>query len=63
MIGDVNLFLTDPEDRTVAEIELMIADPGFRRLGLGREAALLMLRYGNPYSPPLKLYFDILKSL
>ena len=59
MIGDVNLFLTDPEDRTVAEIELMIADPAFRRLGLGREAALLMLRYGKLYSPPLKLYFEI----
>ena len=47
MIGDVNLFLTDPEDRTVAELELMIADPAFRRLGLGKEAALLMLKYGE----------------
>ena len=25
MAGDVNLFFTDPEDRTIAEIELMIA--------------------------------------
>lgn len=25
MVGDVNLFLTDPEDPTLAEIEIMIA--------------------------------------
>lgn len=28
MVGDVNLFLTDPEDPTLGEIEIMIAGKG-----------------------------------
>ncbi|XP_072339094.1 alpha/beta-tubulin-N-acetyltransferase 9 isoform X4 [Scyliorhinus torazame] len=32
MVGDVNLFLTDPEDSTMAEIEIMIA--GMTKLGI-----------------------------
>ena len=27
MAGDVNLFFNDPEEASVAEIEIMIADP------------------------------------
>ncbi len=46
MVGDVNLFLNDPEDRTVAEIDVMIADPGSRRQGLGEETVSLMMGYG-----------------
>ncbi|XP_053423686.1 alpha/beta-tubulin-N-acetyltransferase 9 isoform X3 [Nycticebus coucang] len=46
MVGDVNLFLTDLEDPTVGEIEVMIAEPGCRGRGLGTEAVLMMLSYG-----------------
>lgn len=48
MAGDVNLFLNDPDDdRSVAEIEVMIAEAGSRRTGLGKEAVRLMMAYGR----------------
>ncbi|KAM8992215.1 alpha/beta-tubulin-N-acetyltransferase 9 isoform 1-T1 [Ara ararauna] len=46
MVGDVNLFLTDPEDPTLAEIEIMIAEPSYRGRGFGKEATLMMMSYG-----------------
>lgn len=46
MVGDVNLFLTNPEDPTLGEIEVMIAESSYRGKGFGKEATLLMLRYG-----------------
>ncbi|XP_072882774.1 alpha/beta-tubulin-N-acetyltransferase 9 isoform X2 [Hemitrygon akajei] len=46
MVGDVNLFLTDPEDPTMAEIEIMIAEPNFRGKGFGKEVTLMMMYYG-----------------
>ncbi|XP_078081415.1 alpha/beta-tubulin-N-acetyltransferase 9 [Mustelus asterias] len=46
MVGDVNLFLTDPEDRTMAEIEIMIAEPSYRGMGFGKEATMMMMYYG-----------------
>ncbi|XP_029456460.1 N-acetyltransferase 9 [Rhinatrema bivittatum] len=46
MVGDVNLFLTDPEDPTLGEIEVMIAEPNYRGKGFGKEAALMMMFYG-----------------
>ncbi|KAM4844009.1 alpha/beta-tubulin-N-acetyltransferase 9 isoform 2-T2 [Thomomys bottae] len=46
MTGDVNLFLTDLEDPTLGEIEVMIAEPSSRGRGFGTEAALLMMSYG-----------------
>ncbi|KAI4051420.1 putative N-acetyltransferase 9 (putative), partial [Homo sapiens] len=46
MVGDVNLFLTDLEDLTLGEIEVMIAEPSCRGKGLGTEAVLAMLSYG-----------------
>ncbi|XP_045425815.1 N-acetyltransferase 9 isoform X2 [Lemur catta] len=45
MAGDVNLFLTDLEDPTMGEIEVMIAEPSCRGRGLGTEAVLMMLSY------------------
>ncbi|XP_025219196.1 N-acetyltransferase 9 isoform X11 [Theropithecus gelada] len=50
MVGDVNLFLTDLEDPTLGEIEVMIAEPSCRGKGLGTEAVLAMLSYGG--DPP-----------
>ncbi|KAH8338381.1 hypothetical protein KR059_002111 [Drosophila kikkawai] len=49
MVGDTNLFLhPDPEsDQQVAEAEIMIAEPGARGKGYGREAMLLMLKYAQ----------------
>lgn len=47
MAGDVNLFLNDPDgDLGVAEIEVMVAEAGSRRTGLGREAVRMMMAYG-----------------
>ncbi|KAL1917199.1 uncharacterized protein VTP21DRAFT_4855 [Calcarisporiella thermophila] len=45
MLGDVNLFFNDEEDMSTAEIEIMIAEPEYRRNGHGREALLLMMAY------------------
>ena len=49
MVGDTNLFLTDTEDKTIAEAEIMIAEPALRGGRRGWEAMLLMLRYGAEY--------------
>ncbi|XP_062976325.1 alpha/beta-tubulin-N-acetyltransferase 9 isoform X2 [Elgaria multicarinata webbii] len=46
MVGDVNLFLTDSEDPTVGEIEIMIAEGSCRGKGFGKEATLIMMSYG-----------------
>jgi len=46
MAGDVNLFLHDRDDPTNAEIEIMVAEHSFRRLGLAREALHMLMRYG-----------------
>ncbi|XP_074116807.1 alpha/beta-tubulin-N-acetyltransferase 9 isoform X1 [Sminthopsis crassicaudata] len=46
MVGDVNLFLTDLQDPTLGEIEVMIAELGCRHRGLGTEAVLMMMAYG-----------------
>lgn len=46
MVGDVNLFFNDSDAPHTAEVEIMIAVSECRRLGLGREALLLMLWYG-----------------
>ncbi|KAJ6650424.1 hypothetical protein lerEdw1_008857, partial [Lerista edwardsae] len=45
MVGDVNLFLTDPENPTLGEVEVMIAETSYRGRGFGKEATLIMLSY------------------
>ncbi|XP_075889695.1 alpha/beta-tubulin-N-acetyltransferase 9 isoform X2 [Nelusetta ayraudi] len=46
MLGDVNIFLTDPTDQTLAELEIMIAEPSSRGKGLGKEVTRMMMCYG-----------------
>ncbi|RKP22641.1 GNAT domain-containing protein, partial [Syncephalis pseudoplumigaleata] len=46
MIGDVNLFINDIDDPHCAEIEIMIAEPAYRRSGAATEALQLMMHYG-----------------
>ncbi|XP_075702617.1 alpha/beta-tubulin-N-acetyltransferase 9 isoform X2 [Rhinoderma darwinii] len=46
MVGDVNLFMVDTENPSLAEIEIMIAEPMFRGRGFGVESVRLMLYYG-----------------
>jgi RimJ/RimL family protein N-acetyltransferase len=47
MVGDVNLFMNDYENAFNAEIEVMIADPRYRRRGLASDALKLMIFYGT----------------
>ncbi|XP_037547097.1 N-acetyltransferase 9 [Nematolebias whitei] len=46
MLGDVNIFLTDPTDLSVAELEIMIAEPSYRGRGVGKEVTSMMMSYG-----------------
>ncbi|KAF9431246.1 N-acetyltransferase 9 [Podila epigama] len=45
MVGDVNLFFNDHDDPHSAEIEIMIAEPAYRRKGMGLEAIRMMITY------------------
>ncbi|XP_049419074.1 N-acetyltransferase 9 [Epinephelus fuscoguttatus] len=46
MVGDVNIFLTDPTDLSLAELEIMIAEPSYRGRGIGKEVTCMMMSYG-----------------
>ncbi|KAE8284013.1 N-acetyltransferase 9 [Larimichthys crocea] len=46
MVGDVNIFLTDPTDTTLAELEIMIAESSYRGKGIGKEVTRMMMCYG-----------------
>ncbi|KAM9716934.1 alpha/beta-tubulin-N-acetyltransferase 9 [Menidia menidia] len=46
MVGDVNIFLTDPTDPSLAELEIMIAEPSYRGKGIGKEVTRMMMCYG-----------------
>ncbi|XP_029384202.1 alpha/beta-tubulin-N-acetyltransferase 9 [Echeneis naucrates] len=45
MVGDVNIFLTDPTDASLAELEIMIAEPSYRGRGIGKEVMRMMMCY------------------
>lgn len=46
MVGDVNLFLNDPDDKHVAEIDVMIAETSVRGKGYGSEVVRMMMHWG-----------------
>lgn len=46
MVGDVNIFLTDPTEPSMAELEIMIAEPSYRGKGIGKEVTRMMMYYG-----------------
>lgn len=45
MVGDVNIYMNDPEDHLLAEIEIMIAERKSRGKGLGKESVLMMMTF------------------
>ena len=59
MVGDVNLFFNDLDDPTVAEVEIMIAEPSCRRKGLAVEALKLFLYYGATHHGVTRFYAKI----
>jgi len=47
MVGDINLFFNDADNRSIAELEVMIAEDCVRGQGLGKEAVFAMMFYGS----------------
>jgi RimJ/RimL family protein N-acetyltransferase len=45
MVGDINLFFGEGEDRPHPEIDIMVGNPAVRRQGLATEAVALMMQY------------------
>lgn len=45
MIGDVNLFLTNGEDPSIGELEIMIAEKSMQRMGLATQTLFLFMNY------------------
>lgn len=62
MAGDVNLFLNDYEDKSNAEIEIMIAEVRHRKKGFAREALELMMAYGAKHLHISRFYAKISKE-
>ncbi|GJQ15727.1 hypothetical protein GpartN1_g7518.t1 [Galdieria partita] len=49
VVGDVNLFLLQDDDSDAAEVEVMIAESSYRRLGLATEAVQLLLLFAHQF--------------
>jgi RimJ/RimL family protein N-acetyltransferase len=59
-VGDVNCFLNDMDgDKTIAEIEIMIAEPSAKRKGLATEALQVMIHYCREYLHIRRFYAKI----
>ena len=60
MVGDVNCFLNDRDgDKTIAEIEIMIAEKSAKRKGLASEALQLMMLYCRQHLGIIRFYAKI----
>lgn len=53
MAGDVNAFISQDEDGCVAELEVMIAEPKYRQMGLATEAICIMMHWLQIHLPGL----------
>jgi RimJ/RimL family protein N-acetyltransferase len=53
MAGDVNAFISQNEDGCVAELEVMIAEPKYRKMGLATEAICIMMHWLQTHLPGL----------
>jgi RimJ/RimL family protein N-acetyltransferase len=62
LIGDINMFMHNIDDRSAAEIEVMIALPAFWRRGYGRLALCMMMRYGAEFLKITKFFAKISES-
>eukprot|EP01065_Artemidia_motanka_P052583 TRINITY_DN9541_c1_g1_i1.p1 TRINITY_DN9541_c1_g1~~TRINITY_DN9541_c1_g1_i1.p1 ORF type:complete len:207 (+),score=87.44 TRINITY_DN9541_c1_g1_i1:119-739(+) len=73
LVGDCNLFLLESEEEedaaaaepsrpATAEVEVMIAEPDFRRRGLAAEAVQLLMRYGSERVGVREFVAKILRS-
>ncbi|KZT18317.1 acyl-CoA N-acyltransferase [Neolentinus lepideus HHB14362 ss-1] len=61
MIGDVNMFFKaalDDDEELEVEVEVMIAEPAYRRQGRAREALSLLIAYAK--APPLSVPHSVL---
>lgn len=47
MAGDCNLFWNDHDEKSTAEIEIMVAEQRSRRKGIAREALTLFMAYAS----------------
>ncbi|XP_042382514.1 uncharacterized protein LOC121975142 isoform X1 [Zingiber officinale] len=47
MVGDVNIYMNNPDDLQKAEIEIMIAEPKSRQKGLAKESILMMMAFSG----------------
>ncbi|KAJ3202215.1 hypothetical protein HDU83_001758 [Entophlyctis luteolus] len=57
MVGDANLYFTDFDDpRGRPEIEVMIAESGARRKGIGYEAVRLIMQYAVQNIPSIHTF-------
>jgi RimJ/RimL family protein N-acetyltransferase len=67
MIGDTNIYFSDPDDLSCGEIEVMIAEEGSRGSGKGKEALVLMLTFAmdilQVYKVEAKIKFDNHQSI
>mmetsp|Transcript_34213 Transcript_34213/g.75893 ORF Transcript_34213/g.75893 Transcript_34213/m.75893 type:complete len:206 (-) Transcript_34213:1962-2579(-) len=62
MAGDVNLFFNDPDDRTTAEIEVMVAEQKSRRKGIAAQALGLFMAYATDKLGVQRFLAKILES-
>ncbi|KAK9882687.1 hypothetical protein WA026_022739 [Henosepilachna vigintioctopunctata] len=62
MIGDVNLFFANSDDRLSAEAEIMIAEHSYRGKGRGSEAILHMFLYSIDFINVKQFIVKIQKS-
>jgi len=47
MIGDTNIYFSDPTDLSIGEIEVMIAEKEYRGRGFAKETLLLMINFAK----------------